>query len=299
MSKFEQGLPKGVKNLLGADIGLLTVVGYSHLENGCVYWNLRCACGNYRKMRAGEISRKNPKVAVPSCGCFHLSRVYKDLSGRQFCRLKVITLNFRKNFIAQWICECACGEIKSIAEDSLLRGRTKSCGCLAKSKALLAKEPLAIQARIKSNIIVSESGCWEWQRGIAKNGYGCFSNSSVAQRAHRASYLGFKGEIPEGLYVCHHCDNKRCVNPDHLYAGTHADNTRDAQERHRLATGPDKTKGSLGGKNCKAKLTSDQVLEIRRRHGNGSMSTSVLANLFDVNRATIGRIVRRKAWTHV
>jgi len=92
-----------------------------------------------------------------------------------------------------------------------------------------------IKERFLSKIKKSDNGCWEWigaSRG--KCGYGSFSVNSKVFSSHRISYELFVEEIPKGLLVCHKCDNKLCVNPDHLFLGTQSDNMKDAYKKGRL-----------------------------------------------------------------
>lgn len=81
-------------------------------------------------------------------------------------------------------------------------------------------------------IVNEQTGCWEWTAAISKQGYGRFNHTA----AHRYSYKMYVGEIPDGLFVCHHCDNKKCVNPDHFFLGTTTDNIRDAMKKGILPT---------------------------------------------------------------
>lgn len=78
------------------------------------------------------------------------------------------------------------------------------------------------------------TGCWLWQRAINHKGYGLIGIDQKCITAHRASYIAFKGVVPKGMLVLHHCDVPKCINPEHLYLGSHHDNFNDAITRNRL-----------------------------------------------------------------
>lgn len=86
--------------------------------------------------------------------------------------------------------------------------------------------------------IESFAACWEWSGAINQLGYGRFTDNYINQGAHRWSFQFFKGPIPEGLWICHACDNPSCVNPDHLWAGTAQQNAQDMHAKGRNFMGP-------------------------------------------------------------
>lgn len=129
----------------------------------------------------------------------------------------------------------------------------------------------------------TSSLCWEWKGSKTEDGYGRFRANKRPLRAHRASYILAYGSIPDGLFVCHHCDNPSCVNPLHLYAGTIADNNRDAHTRNRH---PGNTK--------QRRLTIDDVVLIRERYAQGGVSTSQLAKKYGVHQSYLCRLVNGK-----
>ena len=131
--------------------------------------------------------------------------------------------------------------------------------------------------------------CWEWQGAIATHGYGQIRIAGKTFAVHRIAYELIRGIIPEGLLVCHHCDNKICTNPYHLFLGTHKDNTQDALKKGRLA---------IGEKIGNSKLKEMEVIEIRRLSKLG-LKRCILGKMFKINESTVSKIVLRKRWVHI
>jgi len=93
---------------------------------------------------------------------------------------------------------------------------------------------MTVLERFKQKFNLSPSGCWEWIAASRGNGYGCFKLNGKSIDAHRVSFMLFKGDIPKNTLVCHTCDNKKCVNPEHLFLGTYKDNFNDAVKKGRI-----------------------------------------------------------------
>ena len=140
---------------------------------------------------------------------------------------------------------------------------------------------------------VDTSGdCWEWTASKSTAGYGQISR--VGKRgpaqAHRVSYELHNGEIPDGLFICHKCDNRGCVNPDHLFAGTPKDNSQDMLKKGR------RFQPKVDGMNSShSKLTNEQVRYIR---ASGATQTN-LAKVFGVTQAAVWYIKARRTYRNV
>lgn len=146
----------------------------------------------------------------------------------------------------------------------------------------------------KFNGKFSVSGnCWNWTGAKKKDGYGYVKLDGKDRLAHRLSYQLFKGEIPDEKCVCHTCDNRLCVNPDHLWLGTPAENDLDKLSKGRQAKGE---------KMWLSKLKPADIIDIREnclRYSRGQSSTSHFAKKYGVSPSNICSILRRETWFHV
>ena len=151
---------------------------------------------------------------------------------------------------------------------------------------------------LKKVVVEGLNECWIWKgaRAVRMNalgenvGYGHVRVEKRLRLAHRVSFELFKGEIPEGMHVLHRCDTPLCVNPRHLFLGTHEDNMKDMviKNRHLMNR-------RRGEKHSQSKVTEQQVLEIRA----SNEKLKVLAERYGVTFGLIGHIKARRAWKHI
>lgn len=152
--------------------------------------------------------------------------------------------------------------------------------------------------RVEQNGLVVRpdlGACWTWKGTLSERGYGLLARPGHAAGhtgAHRFSWELHNGPIPEGMEICHRCDNPSCVRPDHLFVGSHADNMADAVEKRRM-----RNPGSPGSWNGNARLTDDLVRQIRHRCTETTQRQVALE--FGISQSMVGNIVRRINWTHL
>jgi Autographiviridae endonuclease len=150
---------------------------------------------------------------------------------------------------------------------------------------------LTVRERFLAKVCpATSSGCWLWQGEVRPDGYGLVSLDGRELRAHRAAWILFRGEIAPGVVVCHKCDVRACVNPEHLFLGTPADNAQDMLNKGR---------SPRGESNHNAKLTAEQVSRIKAMLAEDRLYISEIAREFGVTASTIRGIKQGKSWRGV
>jgi hypothetical protein len=200
---------------------------------------------------------------------------------------KLIEFSHRKSNDYYWKVECQkCHLEKTLKISVKGMKNTKFCSNCIKGKYVNYSTP---EEYIKAKSKIDEKGCWLWTGHISKRSGYCISKfRHIQQSAHRFSYKTFKGNIPKGLCICHICDVKHCVNPDHLFIGTHSDNIQDCIKKSRF--NPPK-----GERSASTKLTNENIYEIRNLHNQG-IKQKDLAKRFDISNGAISCIINNKTW---
>lgn len=170
--------------------------------------------------------------------------------------------------------------------------RGRNCVRCGKEYRKPGKQPECGLECILFNRIKVINDCWEWNHFICKrSGYGRMRYELKMEFSHRMSYKFFKGEIGSGLFVCHKCDNKLCINPDHLFLGTPKENSQDMVKKGRCAN-------HIGENNNSAILNEKLVLEIRNLHALG-MKMKEICRKFSIKYFTCLDVINRRNWNHI
>ena len=217
-----------------------------------------------------------------------------------------------KRYLAKGLCQMHYGRFTRHGDpNATLHKKTCSIeGCFDKhkSKGLCVKHyqrlknglsltkrqyrEMTVQERIETHFIIdSVTGCWNWLGCKDWCGYGSVKYENKGEKAHRLSYKFHKGEIPEGMFVCHQCDNPACINPDHLFLGTPLDNVRDMFNKKR-------DRHPFGESHTSAKLKEVDVIKIKNLLSEG-YGNKEIALLYGVRRQSIYAIKIGKTWRHL
>lgn len=135
------------------------------------------------------------------------------------------------------------------------------------------------------------TNCWEWVASTDGTGYGMFYINGKIVKAHRASWQLYFGEIPPSMLVLHKCDNRKCINPRHLFLGNHKDNSQDMIKKGR-------NRPVIGEAHGMSRLKEPQVSEIKKLIKSGMAQRKIAAKFF-ISAATVCNISKKRYWTHV
>lgn len=164
---------------------------------------------------------------------------------------------------------------------------------------LKAENPITLttEQRFLLKVAVNkETRCWEWTAHLMPDGYGRFQygpkDGQIRVRAHRWSYEHWIGPIPDGMLVCHRCDNPVCVFPDHLFVGTSSENKQDEIRKGR-------NNPPRGTRNPRAVLSESLVQQIRSMYVPRRMSYRKIARELGVSEPAVKNVVQGITWRHV
>lgn len=143
---------------------------------------------------------------------------------------------------------------------------------------------------------VLKTRCWLWVGYKVAGGYGQIKG----KKSHRPAYQYTNGSIPDGMFVCHKCDNPPCCNPDHLFLGTAQDNMTDKVVKNRQARGGPGDRAAKGERNGRAILTSKQVMASRRLYSEGRSVKAIIKYLkLRVDHYVLRSVIKGRSWAHL
>jgi len=219
-----------------------------------------------------------------------------DMTNKKYGRLTVISNSGKsKTGAYKWNCICDCGNKHTVSGVYLRNGYVRSCGCLHSpgEEEYLKK----LEARLlKYSKMVGQCREWTVRNRTTGFGYGYINFRKKQIMAHRASWIVWRGKIPKGMFVCHTCDNPLCINPDHLFLGTHKDNMKDMVLKNRQNNSQ---KGSIGEKNGSSMLKESDISEILEMFYFQKLNQSEIARYFCITPASIRNILIGKTWKNI
>ncbi len=293
MSEQRIPTPPQFQDLVGQTFGRWVVLRWDHRTNNRSYWLCRCTGCGIEKILWGSAIKRPSQLRLT---CMHRKApvdlpdmptacYFQDLTGRIFGQWQVVEWARRcaSNGHSYWKCRCiGCGLEKEIVGPDLKKPSNLRKRCEHQFKST--------EDRLLDATVRRASGCWEFTGPRFSNGYGKFWVPGRTRLGpHRISYEIFCGPISEGLLVCHHCDNRICINPTHLFLGTVKDNADDMVAKGR---------SNRGEKNYNAKLSEKDVLDIRRALSAG-YAMRELALRYGVLTSSIKNIAIGKSWRHL
>lgn len=175
-----------------------------------------------------------------------------------------------------------------LTTSTCLEAKMANCTKPPKSKLSQSSKTASLLERLTAKICINtKTGCWEWTASKHRDGYGQIWVNGTMRKAHRASYELHFGPIQDGMNICHRCDNRACINPDHLFSGAPADNSSDMTAKGRQARGIN---------HPRAKLSEADVIAIRAAVG---VTQQDLAAQYGVYQQLISYIRSGKGWSHI
>lgn len=260
---------KKYEKYIGEKIGdwiVLEVIRKKRLFIKC-----RCKCGKISLLTVHDLFKEYTRMCV-DCR----NNKNGEVLGKRFGKLLVIG-DEQHNGKKMYKCKCDCGDLCFIYRQHLYK--RKSCGCIGSYNNI---------QEIIDKYTELEGDCLIWKG--AGDRYGKLEFKGKQYTTHRVSYELKYGKIPKGLQACHTCRNKKCCNPNHIYAGTAKQNSAD-----KIKDGTHQE-----GESCPHHILSErQVLEIRRRYKEENISQRTIAKEYGVTRGAITGIVKRKTWKHL